>query len=579
MPPYDGAIIGEFSQHSVKFDEDKRHAVYARDGYKCGYCGLHDATKSGGGLSLDHLTARANGGAAQNTKTSPADNLITACHGCNYSKQAKTPREFNAYLKANGAKAIDWSKVRAQASKKIDIKTGEKNAAAARAFRAAKGAPVPGSAPHDVPAPSGAAQPKTGPGVQHGDDGKFLPGSRPGRRVAFARFIDASVSGEAPTAARLWRAGWNATDKGDLNFTPESLRLVLADQESRGNPLAWYYEHEDTIPLAERGGTPMRGVCSAPSSMLTGRGPATAPELWAEQIAWTDEAKRQISAGERRQLSPIAAYDEETREIVAIRNVSLCAEGATWHGTLLASRSAKGTGSMDDLIQQLIDACNNGDFETAEAIVAQMEATDGGGTYAKMARGLMAKMAKAGPPPPPPPPAAPPVAAKQMAALTRGEAPPGVNFEAFNRKIEALDAATARADAAAKRSDRATVTALLSRAIETGLPIDLVDEREQVTACDPTGTERFIASLKRKAKVGVLVASKEIVEVKPPKPGAEAKDPAKPVPVETFGLSEIEMGEASKSGVTFAAFAAAKQGRAARGRHATQNVGGAPGKA
>src|SRR4051812_20703863 len=123
------------SQYSVKFDEAKRHAVYARDAYKCAYCGHHDATKSGGGMSLDHIDSRESGGEAQNTKGSKANNLITTCGPCNYSKQAKDPRAFNAYLKANGKGTIDWSAVRAQAKKPIDIKIGEQNATAARAFR------------------------------------------------------------------------------------------------------------------------------------------------------------------------------------------------------------------------------------------------------------------------------------------------------------------------------------------------------------------------------------------------------------------------------------------------------------
>lgn len=174
------------SQYSVKFHEDKRHAVYARDGYKCAYCGHHDETKSGGGLSLDHIVAREAGGEAQSGKTDGATNLITTCGSCNYSKQAKTPREFNAYLKGNGKNAIDWSAVRAQAKKKIDIKTGEQNATAARAFRAAKGEPVPPSAPTPTPAPHAPAPttpapatphgPKPhehGPGIHHGTDGRF----------------------------------------------------------------------------------------------------------------------------------------------------------------------------------------------------------------------------------------------------------------------------------------------------------------------------------------------------------------------------------------------------------------------
>lgn len=124
------------SQHSVQFNEDKRHAVYARDGYRCAYCGRHDETRSGAGLSLDHIDSREAGGEAQAGKHEAATNLVTACGPCNSTKQAKTPRAFNAMLKVTGAPPVDWGKIRAQAKRPIDIKIGEKNAASASAFRA-----------------------------------------------------------------------------------------------------------------------------------------------------------------------------------------------------------------------------------------------------------------------------------------------------------------------------------------------------------------------------------------------------------------------------------------------------------
>jgi hypothetical protein len=124
------------SQHSVQFNEDKRHAVYARDGYRCAYCGRHDETKSGAGLSLDHIQSREEGGEGQAGKNEPATNLVTACGPCNSSKQALTPRAYNAMLKAQGKSAVDWRAVRAQAQRPIDIKVGEQNAAKAATYRA-----------------------------------------------------------------------------------------------------------------------------------------------------------------------------------------------------------------------------------------------------------------------------------------------------------------------------------------------------------------------------------------------------------------------------------------------------------
>ncbi len=381
---------------------------------------------------------------------------------------------------------------------------------------------------------------------------KVIP--RKMQRIQFARAVVASGVGEAPEAARLWAAGWNRTDKGDLNFTPRSAELVTAAYEKRGNPLAWYYEHEDRIPLAERGGAPMRGVCSAPSSALVVRDSPTGPECWAESIAWTDEAKRQITSGERRQISPIAAFDSDTREIVEILNVSLCAEGATHNGTILASAGGRNAG-MDQMIQALLDALNAGDFEAAENIVQQMEATEGGAQMASMAKGMMAKMAKDTPAAPPPPAHAPPPAAdtatKTLAASRM--------TDDFTRAMSTMQAATDNANAAAKRSDRATVVTLIAASRDL---FDAADEREHLTLSDPAATERHINSMRRKvAKTGILAASKGTemkTEAKPPKDDVK-KD-------ETFGLDPTEIGVAMQTGVTLEAFAAAKDRHAKPGR-------------
>jgi hypothetical protein len=146
------------SQYSVKFHEDKRHAVYHRDGYKCAYCGKHDASSTGAGLSIDHIDSRASGGAAQNTKHSPGTNLLTACQACNFAKQDKTPKEWNAYIKARGLN-VDWAKARQQAARKLDIKAGEEGAKRGRAARAERAAA------------------KTGPGEHHDETGRFAPGA------------------------------------------------------------------------------------------------------------------------------------------------------------------------------------------------------------------------------------------------------------------------------------------------------------------------------------------------------------------------------------------------------------------
>ncbi len=225
--------------------------------------------------------------------------------------------------------------------------------------------------------------------------------------AALARDIETSADGKAPHAVRLWRAGWNDTDKGALNFTPASARLVMAAFAKRGNPLVFDYEHESTVPIEKRGGCPMKGVASADRANLEVRGDERGkPELWATGIGWTAEAQRQIEARERTQISPISKYDIDTKEITAIQNVALCREGATHDGTLLASRNGRTGDAMDEIIQKIMEALQAGDFETAETLVQQAEGMDGGGDAmgVKMAR-MALKCAK--PPPAAPPPAPP----------------------------------------------------------------------------------------------------------------------------------------------------------------------------
>lgn len=354
--------------------------------------------------------------------------------------------------------------------------------------------------------------------------------------VGFARAIEASAEGVAPTAARLWRAGWNKTDKGDLKFTPRSAKLVMQAFGERGNPLAFYYEHEDRIPLAQRGGSPMKGVCSAPSSRLAIRDGDGGAELWAEEIAWTAEAKRQIETGERRQISPIAAFDEETREIIRIENVSLCAEGATHFGTLLAS-AGKEEKSMDELIQKLLSACDAGDFEMAKQIIAELEAMEGGGPAAMMGKALVAKYAAGNEKKDPP---ADDVATKKLAAsptmAASRTAPTGL--EAFSREMAELRSATAAAQREAKVG-RVEGIILANRDV-----FDAVDEREHLAAADPERTRKHVESIRRKiGEGGLLAASKDNGGgVRPPGKPPEAKDDA-------ASLSDIERAVAGQHGV------------------------------
>ena len=65
----------------------KRADVFARDAYRCVYCGEVFPAES---LSLDHVQPRVRGG------NHSAGNVVTACEGCNVRKGHRRLAEFLA---------------------------------------------------------------------------------------------------------------------------------------------------------------------------------------------------------------------------------------------------------------------------------------------------------------------------------------------------------------------------------------------------------------------------------------------------------------------------------------------------
>jgi hypothetical protein len=66
--------------------QEKRLAIYLRDGCACVWCGAK--VEEGAQLTLDHLRCHSAGG------SNAASNLVTACKRCNDSRGARTVREF-----------------------------------------------------------------------------------------------------------------------------------------------------------------------------------------------------------------------------------------------------------------------------------------------------------------------------------------------------------------------------------------------------------------------------------------------------------------------------------------------------
>ena len=78
--------------------QEKRLAIYLRDGLACCYCG--DEVAKGAQLTLDHIRPHKKGqwkGKGENEAT----NLVTACSRCNSARGSKTIPAFARYVATN----------------------------------------------------------------------------------------------------------------------------------------------------------------------------------------------------------------------------------------------------------------------------------------------------------------------------------------------------------------------------------------------------------------------------------------------------------------------------------------------
>ena len=82
-------LIRAFRRHKkpVKFS---RVNIYARDMYRCQYCGVESSMKD---LTYDHVVPRAQGGKTTWT------NIVSACVRCNFAKRDRTPLQAGMVLR------------------------------------------------------------------------------------------------------------------------------------------------------------------------------------------------------------------------------------------------------------------------------------------------------------------------------------------------------------------------------------------------------------------------------------------------------------------------------------------------
>jgi hypothetical protein len=109
----------------------RRHAIYARDGHACVYCGKGRSDPDVAYLTIDHLVAHDAGG------SNASANLVTACDRCNSRRQHKTLRAWLADLRERGVDVeAARRRIRRARRRKVDLALGRRLFAEQRRCRA-----------------------------------------------------------------------------------------------------------------------------------------------------------------------------------------------------------------------------------------------------------------------------------------------------------------------------------------------------------------------------------------------------------------------------------------------------------
>jgi phage I-like protein len=117
----------------------------------------------------------------------------------------------------------------------------------------------------------------------------------------------------APTEFRLFRAGWNKTDKGDFLFDEDAAASVMAFYRQKGASLMADYEHQSLQS------PPIKAPASASEWVPEIRN----GELWATGVKWTEPGRAHIEAKEYRYFSPAFQHDAKTNRVLKVVNFAL----------------------------------------------------------------------------------------------------------------------------------------------------------------------------------------------------------------------------------------------------------------
>lgn len=152
-----------------------------------------------------------------------------------------------------------------------------------------------------------------------------------------------------PIAFRIWTAGVNASDDGDVLFSAKSAKALLAEQDARGRDYSIDVDHLSLSPVAPPAS---RGAVGW-HRLAVREGASGEPELWAVDVRWSALARDGLTSDPPtwKYFSP-AFRTGKGGEVTSYINLALCINPLTHQLPALAARVATATDEGDPIMKR-----------------------------------------------------------------------------------------------------------------------------------------------------------------------------------------------------------------------------------
>jgi phage I-like protein len=145
---------------------------------------------------------------------------------------------------------------------------------------------------------------------------------------------------KAPAAFRIWKFGTVNTTNGSFRFTKIDALSVVQAYLLQGNRLTFDYGHAAVLDSGPNG----KGAGSFKLEIRS-------DGLWAVDVRWTDQAKKEIESGEWLYFSPAFHFDRDKSKVIKVINIALTNVPATHNmqplvAASIVSNECKGKGKV-----------------------------------------------------------------------------------------------------------------------------------------------------------------------------------------------------------------------------------------